>query len=51
MAMDRRFAARLVEPGLAVSYVGARRDGCLGAFFACPYFAICALRNARAPRR
>ena len=38
--MDRRFAARLVGPGLAVSYVGVRRGGCLVAFFACLYFAM-----------
>lgn len=40
--MDRRFAARLVGPGLAVSYVGVRRGGCLVAFFACLYFAMLA---------
>src|SRR5262249_47442686 len=40
VAMDRRFAARLVGPGLAVSYVGVRRGGCLAAFFACLYFAM-----------
>jgi hypothetical protein len=38
--MDRRFAVRLVGPGLAVSYVGVRRGGCVVAFFACLYFAM-----------